>query len=61
MEAQKIGHIGSWEWDLETREMSCSDEFYNIMNLDPIVFGKSYEAMMEIVHPEDRPKCTEKY
>jgi two-component system response regulator len=55
MEAQKIGHIGSWEWDLETLEMSCSDEFYNIMKLDPIVFGKSYEAMMDIIHPEDRP------
>jgi two-component sensor histidine kinase len=35
--------------------MSCSDEFYNIMKLDPIVFGKSYEAMMDIIHPEDRP------
>ncbi|WP_048190188.1 histidine kinase dimerization/phosphoacceptor domain -containing protein [Methanobacterium sp. SMA-27] len=53
-EAQKIGHIGSWEWDLKARELNCSDEFYNIMSLEPTEFGKSYKAMMDIIHPEDR-------
>jgi PAS domain S-box-containing protein len=54
MEAQKIGHIGSWEWDLKTLEMSCSDEFYKIMSLEPTEFGNKYDAMMEIIHPDDR-------
>ena len=43
-EAQKIGHIGSWEWDLKDRELNCSDEFYNIMSLEPTEFGKSYKS-----------------
>jgi two-component sensor histidine kinase/CheY-like chemotaxis protein len=54
MEAQKIGHIGSWEWDLETLELNCSDEFYNIMSVDPTKFGNTYQSMMEIIHPDDR-------
>jgi PAS domain S-box-containing protein len=58
-EAQKIGHIGSWEWDLKARELNCSDEFYNIMSLEPTEFGKSYQAMMDIIHPEDRQSVKE--
>lgn len=56
MEAQKIGHIGSWEMDINTREMSFSDEFYNIMSLEPTEFGNDYPAMLNIIHPEDRDK-----
>jgi PAS domain S-box-containing protein len=59
MEAQKIGHIGSWEWDIQTRELSCSDEFYNIMSLDATEFGKSYQSMMDIIHPDDRQSVQE--
>ena len=58
-EAQKIGHIGSWEWDLKTHELNCSDEFYNIMSLEPTDFGKSYKLMMDIIHPEDRQSVKE--
>ncbi|MBZ2165877.1 histidine kinase dimerization/phosphoacceptor domain -containing protein [Methanobacterium spitsbergense] len=58
-EAQKIGHIGSWEWDLKARELDCSDEFYNIMSLEPTEFGKSYKAMMDIIHPDDRQSVKE--
>ena len=54
MEAQKIGHVGSWEWDLETLEMNCSDEFYNMMSIDPTRFGNNYQSMMDIIHPNDR-------
>ena len=43
IEAQKIGHIGSWELDIETHEMKCSDEFYSIMKLDPLKFGGKFE------------------
>ncbi len=59
MEAQKIGHIGSWEWDLETLELNCSKEFYNIIRVDPIEFGNTYQSMMNIIHPDDRLVITE--
>src|ERR1700741_662908 len=29
-EAQRVAHVGCWEWDLETTEVICSDETYRI-------------------------------
>lgn len=54
LEAQEIGHIGSWEMDVDSNKMSCSAEFYNIMNLDTSKLDNGYDAMMEVIHPEDR-------
>ena len=59
MEAQQIGHLGSWEWDLNTSVLNCSDEFYKILSLKPEDFGKNYKAMMDIIHPEDRQSVNE--
>ena len=33
--AQKITHIGSWEWDLATGAVTWSDEMYRIYGLAP--------------------------
>ena len=55
LEAQKIGHIGSWELDISTNKMRCSAEFYNIMGTDPSKLGDGYSAIIELIHPEDRP------
>jgi len=54
LEAQKIGHIGSWELDIKSGKMSCSDEFYNIMNLEPSQLDNGIISIMEVIHPEDR-------
>ena len=32
--AQSLAHIGSWEWDLATGEISCSEEVYSICSID---------------------------
>lgn len=55
LEAQKIGHIGSWELDINSNKMSCSAEFYNIIGTDPSKLGEGYNAIIELIHPEDRP------
>ncbi|MBN1989316.1 MAG: PAS domain S-box protein [Bacteroidales bacterium] len=31
--AQSIAHIGSWEWDLSTQQVTCSQEMLKIFNL----------------------------
>jgi PAS domain S-box-containing protein len=53
-EAQRIAHLGSWEMDLVENVLSWSDEIYRIFEIDPAAFGASYEAFMEMVHPDDR-------
>lgn len=52
--AQKITHLGSWEWDLVKGNSSWSDELYRILGLTPASIPASYKGFMERVHPEDR-------
>jgi PAS domain S-box-containing protein len=52
--AQQIAHVGSWELDLKTNELTWSDEVYRIFGFQPQAFGATYEAFLEAVHPEDR-------
>lgn len=55
LEAQKIGHIGSWELDINSNKLRCSAEFYNIMGTDPSKLKNGYNTILELIHPEDRP------
>jgi len=49
-EAQAIAHIGSWEWDSITDEITGSDEFKRIFGLNL----STYDSFLELVHPDDR-------
>ena len=53
-EAQQIAHLGCWELDMVSNTLNWSDEIYRIFNLEPLEFGASYEAFLDMVHPEDR-------
>jgi diguanylate cyclase (GGDEF)-like protein/PAS domain S-box-containing protein len=53
-EAQKLTHLGSWEWDCATGQLSWSDELYRILGLDPEQIPPSCQGFLERVHPEDR-------
>src|SRR5205085_994660 len=43
-EAQKIAHLGSWEWDVAADRVTWSDELFRIFGLRPQEFGTTYEA-----------------
>jgi len=53
-EAQRIAHIGSWEWDLATDVLSWSEEMYRIWGVEPDGFEPSPAAFMATVHDDDR-------
>jgi two-component system CheB/CheR fusion protein len=52
--AQEIAHLGSWELDLITDNLSWSDEVYRIFGQKPQEFAATYEAFLDAVHPDDR-------
>lgn len=60
-EAQRIAHLGSWEYDVAAGTLTWSDEIYRIFELDPARFSPSYEAFLATVHPEDRAMIETRY
>ncbi|MFC1685004.1 EAL domain-containing protein [Pseudomonadota bacterium] len=52
--AQQIAHVGNWEWNITTSELSWSDEIYRIFGLKPQEFQATYEAFLNVIHPDDR-------
>ncbi|WP_325331539.1 PAS domain S-box protein [Sulfuricella sp.] len=55
-EAQHLAHLGSWELDLASNALDWSEEIYRIFEIDPAVFGASYDAFLNAIHPEDRER-----
>jgi len=53
--AQRIAHIGSWEWDLSTEEIAWSDELQRLFGYDVGTAPRGYETALSRVHPDDRP------
>ncbi len=60
-EAQHLGKLGSWELNLLTGKLRWSNEIYSMFELDPAVFEPSYEAFLNVIHPEDRDKVNQAY
>ncbi|HXH70194.1 MAG TPA: response regulator [Pyrinomonadaceae bacterium] len=52
-EAQRIAHIGSWEWDIVSGKVKWSDELYRIFGLELQEYDGTYERYLECVHPDD--------
>jgi PAS domain S-box-containing protein len=53
-EGQKIAHLGTWEYLLDTQTTLWSEELYRICGLDPAGPSPNYEALLtKVVHPDD--------
>jgi PAS domain S-box-containing protein len=54
--AQQIARLGNWDWDIVAGEFWLSDETCRIFGLDREVFGATYEAFMDNIHPDDKKR-----
>ncbi|MBW4659505.1 MAG: PAS domain S-box protein [Drouetiella hepatica Uher 2000/2452] len=54
-EAQRIAHIGSWEYDPQTQTLTGSEELFRICGLTPKPFF-SLDEFSQVIHSGDR--CT---
>jgi len=53
-EAQRVAHLGHWEWDLQTNVIVWSDETYRIFGLKPQERPMDLATNRGMVHPDDR-------
>ena len=53
-EAQRIAHIGNWDWNILTNRLYLSDEIYRIFGRSSQEFGANYDVFLRNVHPDDR-------
>jgi len=53
-EAQKIAHIGNWDWNLATGEIYWSDEMCRIFGRFSKRLFHTHSELLSYVHPEDR-------
>ncbi|MBF0270622.1 MAG: PAS domain-containing protein [Magnetococcales bacterium] len=53
-QAQRIAHLGSWEWDLVEGTVQWSAELFRILGLRPHALLPSHKRFLSSVHMEDR-------
>lgn len=52
-EAQRIGHIGNWEWDIQSNVITLSEGLYQIYGIDSCNLVK-YDTILNMILPEDQ-------
>lgn len=56
--AQRIARIGNWDWNPKTNRLSMSNELCRLLGVRPQDFGGTFEAFLNLIHPDDRPIVT---
>jgi len=54
-EAQRIGHIGSWSFDIVNDTLQYSDEMYRLLDISPKDFQHTREGLLNLMYSADRP------
>ncbi|PZV01139.1 MAG: hypothetical protein DCF32_16605, partial [Leptolyngbya sp.] len=54
--AQRIGNLGSWEFELATEQIIWSDQVYHIFGLEVGACPASFEALQSYFHPADQDR-----
>jgi PAS domain S-box-containing protein len=57
--AQRAANIGSWDWDIINGKLEWSDTIEPMFGFGRGMFGRTYEAFLDCVHPEDRQSVIE--
>ncbi|MEG5030454.1 diguanylate cyclase [Microcoleus sp. AT8-B1] len=51
-EAQRVAHIGNWEWDVSTGKITWSPELFEILGRSRALGEPTYEENLRLYHPE---------
>jgi PAS domain S-box-containing protein len=54
LEAQRVAHLGSWDWNLATGDQGWSDEAFRVFGYEPKAFLPTWHIFLRCIHPGDR-------
>ena len=54
MEAQRLGNLGSWSWDIVNNRITWSDQLFEIYGVPAERFSGTLDEFMNCIHPDDR-------
>jgi len=60
-EAQRIAKVGSWELNHADERFTCSEEMYQLLDLEPIDGATTYEKALSRIHPDDWMQVRQAY
>ncbi len=53
LNAQRVAAMGDWLWQIETGELSWSEQTYALFGLSHDEFDQTFEGFRKLVHPDD--------
>lgn len=56
LKAEKMAHLGHWEWDLLKNRLWWSEETYRIFEVDKDSFQPSLKTLLQRIHPDEQQK-----
>ena len=56
LEAQRIAHVGSWEFDVATQKITWSAETFRMFGRDPAQQEPTYKELIQSIHCDDRDR-----
>jgi PAS domain S-box-containing protein len=55
-EAERVARMGSWEWDISSGRLTCSEGLFAIYGTAPQVFESYDPSNTQNIHPDDRTR-----
>jgi PAS domain S-box-containing protein len=56
-EAERVARLGSWEWDIASKRITCSEGFFELYGMGPDdISGRFTPGESKYVYPEDRER-----
>lgn len=53
-DAQRIAHMGNWDWEIVTDEIWLSEEAHRILGVGDAGESMTFRSFLSAIHPEDR-------
>lgn len=54
--AQSLAHLGSWDWEIESGEVRCSNELYRIFGRDPGLHPMTFEVFVSALLSDEHDR-----